>query len=411
MTGSQRADGRLRVLNVVGARPNFVKAASLVAAYRGHDWVDPVLVHTGQHYDEAMSAGFFRDLGLPRPDVNLEVGSGSHATQTAEIMKAFERTALQVQPDVVLVFGDVNSTIACGLVAAKNGIPLAHVEAGLRSGDRKMPEEINRVLTDAISDLLFCTEQSGVENLAREGIARDKVFLVGNTMVDTLLRNRERSKASNVLRELGLGGGGGGAPGGGDLASGDDLAGRGDLASGDDLAGASDATGGYAVATLHRPSNVDDRRTLEGILDAFAELRADLPIVLPIHPRLREMLGRFGMERRPLASGLCVAEPFGYLDFLKLVDNARVVLTDSGGLQEETTALGVPCVTLRENTERPVTVEAGTNRLAGTSSDRIVTACRDAMAESAARKPNSTPPLWDGRAGERIVAVLKEKLT
>lgn len=423
MTGSRRADGRLRVLNVVGARPNFVKAASLVAAYRGHDWVDPVLVHTGQHYDEAMSAGFFRDLGLPRPDVNLEVGSGSHATQTAEIMKAFERTALQVQPDVVLVFGDVNSTIACGLVAAKNGIPLAHVEAGLRSGDRKMPEEINRVLTDAISDLLFCTEQSGVENLAREGIVRDKVFLVGNTMVDTLLRNRERSKASSVLRELGLGGGGGHAPGGDDLASGDDLAGdgdsaggddlagRGDSAGGDDLAGVSDATVGYAVATLHRPSNVDDRRTLEGILDAFAELRADLPIVLPIHPRLREMLGRFGMERRPLASGLCVAEPFGYLDFLKLVDNARVVLTDSGGLQEETTALGVPCVTLRENTERPVTVEAGTNRLAGTSPDRIVTACRDAMAESAARKPNSTPPLWDGRAGERIVAVLKEKLT
>lgn len=418
VNGSRRVAGRLRVLNVVGARPNFVKAASLIAAYRGHDWVDPVLVHTGQHYDEAMSAGFFRDLGLPRPDVNLEVGSGSHATQTAEIMKAFERTALQVQPDVVVVFGDVNSTIACGLVAAKNGIPLAHVEAGLRSGDRKMPEEINRVLTDAISDLLFCTEQSGVENLAREGVARDKVFLVGNTMVDTLLRNRERSKASNVLRELGLGGGGGSASasgddlaGDGDSASGDDPAGRGDSASGDDLAGASDTTVGYAVATLHRPSNVDDRRTLEGILDAFAELRADLPIVLPLHPRLREMLGRFGLDRRPLANGLCVAEPFGYLDFLKLVDNARVVLTDSGGLQEETTALGVPCVTLRENTERPVTVEVGTNRLAGTNPDRIVTACRDAMAESAPREPRSTPPLWDGRAGERIVAVLKEKLT
>ena len=407
VNGSRRVAGRLRVLNVVGARPNFVKAASLIAAYRGHDWVDPVLVHTGQHYDEAMSAGFFRDLGLPRPDVNLEVGSGSHATQTAEIMKAFERTALQVQPDVVLVFGDVNSTIACGLVAAKNGIPLAHVEAGLRSGDRKMPEEINRVLTDAISDLLFCTEQSGVENLAREGIAHDKVFLVGNTMVDTLLRNRERSKASNVLRELGLGGGGGRAPGegGSASASGDDLAG------GNNLAGASDTTVGYAVATLHRPSNVDDRRTLEGILDAFAELRADLPIVLPLHPRLREMLGRFGLDRRPLANGLCVAEPFGYLDFLKLVDNARVVLTDSGGLQEETTALGVPCVTLRENTERPVTVEVGTNRLAGTNPDRIVATCRVAMAESAPREPRPPPPLWDGRAGERIVAVLKEKLT
>lgn len=368
------------MLNVVGARPNFVKAASLVAAYRDHHWIDPVLVHTGQHYDEAMSAGFFRDLGLPPPDVNLGVGSGTHATQTAEIMKAFERTALEMQPDVVLVFGDVNSTIACGLVAAKLGVPLAHVEAGLRSGDRRMPEEINRVLTDAISDLLFCTEQSGVENLAREGIAGDKVFLVGNTMVDSLLRHRERSKASNVLRDLGL-----------------------------DESG--DATGGYAVATLHRPSNVDDRRTLEGILDAFAELRADLPIVLPLHPRLREMLGRFGLERRPLARGLRVAEPFGYLDFLKLVDNARVVLTDSGGVQEETTALGVPCVTLRENTERPVTVAAGTNRLAGTSPDRIVTACRDAMAEWAARESRPTPPLWDGRAGERIVAALKEKLT
>ncbi len=356
-----------------------MKAASLVAAYRGCEWIDPVLVHTGQHYDEAMSASFFRDLELPRPAVDLGVGSGSHATQTAEIMKTFEAAALELRPDVVLVFGDVNSTIACGLVAAKRGIPLAHVEAGLRSGDRTMPEEINRVLTDAISDLLFCTEHAGVENLAREGVAGDRVFLVGNTMVDTLLRCRDRSRASGVLEELGL------------PAAGED---------GD----------GYAVATLHRPSNVDDRRTLAGILDAFEELRADLPIVLPLHPRLRKTLARFGLERRVAATRVRTTEPLGYLDFLKLVDNARVVLTDSGGLQEETTALGVPCVTLRENTERPVTVEAGTNRLAGTSPGRIVTACRDALAESVGSEARSSPPLWDGRAGERIVAVLKERL-
>ena len=372
---------KVRVLNVVGARPNFVKVASLMTAYRGCDRIDPVLIHTGQHYDEAMSAGFFRDLGLPHPEVNLDVGSGSHAVQTAEIMKAFEGVAREMRPDAVLVVGDVNSTIACGLVAAKLGFPLAHVEAGLRSGDRTMPEEINRVLTDAISDLLFCTEQAGVENLAREGVAHDKVFLVGNTMVDTLLRHRERSKASTVLEDLGL---------------------VGNLRGG----------GGYAVATLHRPSNVDQERTLTGILDAFEEMQADLPIVLPLHPRLRESLARFGLVRRvERMNRLRTAAPFGYLDFLKLVDNARIVLTDSGGLQEETTALRVPCVTLRENTERPVTVEIGTNRLAGTTPEGILASYRDAMAEfEAGEARSSVPPLWDGRAGDRIVEILTDNL-
>lgn len=384
----------VRVLNVVGARPNFVKMASLMEAYRGCNRIDPVLVHTGQHYDDALSARFFRDLRLPRPDVNLEVGSGSHAVQTAEIMKAFERVALQMRPDAVLVVGDVNSTIACGLVAAKLGVPLIHVEAGLRSGDRTMPEEINRVLTDAISDLMFCTERAGVENLAREGVAHDKVFLVGNTMVDTLLRHRERSRVSPVLDEL-------------------------------QLENSTEA-GGYAVATLHRPSNVDEEDTLAGILDALKEMQADLPVVLPLHPRLRDSLARFGLEERVAAlPGLRTASPFGYLDFLKLVDNARIVLTDSGGLQEETTALGVPCVTLRENTERPVTVEVGTNRLAGTSPEGIVAAYRKATVEltkraASARRAESAekttdagstlPPLWDGRAGDRIVATLVEKL-
>ncbi len=372
----------VRVLNVVGARPNFVKIASLIDAFQRCERIDPVLVHTGQHYDDAMSARFFRDLGLPRPDVNLEVGSGSHAVQTAEIMKAFEKVALRLCPDAVLVVGDVNSTIACGLVAAKLGVPLIHVEAGLRSGDRTMPEEINRVLTDAISDLLFCTESAGVENLAREGVAHDKVFLVGNTMVDTLLRHRERSRASAVLQDLRLEG--------------------------------STKAGGYAVATLHRPSNVDEERTLTGILDALEAVQADLPVVLPLHPRLRASLARFGLEERVASlAGLRTAAPFGYLDFLKLVDNARVVLTDSGGLQEETTALGVPCVTLRENTERPATIEIGTNRLAGTTREGILAAYRDATAEAAqgvGEAGSMLPPLWDGRAGERIAATLEAKL-
>ena len=368
------SDGRLRVAHVVGARPNFIKIAPLLAAYRGSARIDPLLVHTGQHYDAAMSGRFFHDLGIPEPDVDLAVGPGGHAAQTAAIMTAFEAVALDRRPDAVVVVGDVNSTVACGLVAAKLGIPLAHVEAGLRSRDRAMPEEINRVVTDAISDLLFCTEQAGVDNLAREGIDAGRVFLVGNLMVDALMRYRNRWEASPVLGTMRL------------------------------------AAGRYAVLTLHRPSNVDDRGVLAGLLDAVDRIQRDMPVVLPVHPRLRAALARFGLEER-LATlpGLRATEPLGYLDCLKLIGHAAVCLTDSGGIQEETTALGVPCLTLRENTERPVTVEAGTNRIVGRDPGRVVAAFRDAA--SRPRPPSVGPPrFWDGAAAGRIAAVLEAEL-
>ena len=319
------ADARrpLRILNVVGARPNFMKIAPLMGAYRAAGGIDATLVHTGQHYDETMNRVFFRDLGIPRPDANLGVGSASHAVQTAEIMKAFEPVLEAQQPDRVVVVGDVNSTIACALVAVKLGIPVAHVEAGLRSGDRTMPEEINRILTDAISDQLFCTEQAGVENLAAEGV-RSGVHLVGNVMVDTLLAHRRRAAESTVLDELGL------------------------------------APGSYALLTLHRPSNVDRREVLAGLLDAMDAIGRELPLVAPLHPRLRAALAEHGLaERLAALPRLKTLPPQGYLDFLKLMSEARVVLTDSGGIQEETTILGVPCLTLRHNTERPATVELG----------------------------------------------------
>ena len=367
-------DGRLRIAHVVGARPNFVKIAPLLDAYRGSASIDPLLVHTGQHYDAVMSGRFFRDLGIPDPDVNLAVGPGSHAQQTAAIMTAFELTALERRPDAVLVVGDVNSTVACGLVAAKLGIPLVHVEAGLRSRDRAMPEEINRVVTDAISDLLFCTEQAGVDNLAREGIDGDRMFLVGNLMVDALMRHRDRWEASPILGRLGL------------------------------------APGRYAVLTLHRPSNVDDRAVLAGLLDAVERIQKEMPVVLPVHPRLRGALARFGLKGRLAAlPGLRATEPLGYLDCLKLIASAAVCLTDSGGVQEETTALGVPCLTLRENTERPVTVDAGTNRVVGRDPGRVVAAFRDAA--SRPRVPSGRAPrFWDGKTAGRIAAVLGAKL-
>ena len=361
---------RIRVLHVVGARPNFVKIAPLMAACRHTGAVEPMLVHTGQHHGEAMSDSFFRDLGIPEPDVRE--GPCSHAVRTAEVMVGFERVVLDHRPDAVLVVGDVDSTLACGLVAAKLRIPLAHVEAGLRSGDRSMPEEINRVVTDAVSDLLFCTEQAAVENLAREGIDADRIFLVGNVMVDTLLGHRERAGASRVLETLGL------------------------------------APRAYAVLTLHRPSNVDDRPVLAGILDALERVQAELPVVTPLHPRLRTALARSGLDRRLAAMDrLMPIDPLGYTDFLKLMDDARIVLTDSGGIQEETTILGVPCLTLRENTERPVTIEAGTNRLVGTDPEHIVAAFHEAVSGP---RPSRTPPLWDGRSADRVAAVLAGRL-
>jgi UDP-N-acetylglucosamine 2-epimerase (non-hydrolysing) len=363
----------MKIINVVGARPNFMKIAPLMAAYDKHPSIERLLVHTGQHYDAAMSELFFRQLGIPEPDINLEVGSASHAMQTAEIMKAFEPVMLEHRPDVVLVVGDVNSTIACGLVAVKLGARLVHVEAGLRSRDRSMPEEINRVLTDSISDLLFCTEQSGLDNLLAEGVPQDRVFLVGNVMIDTLLKNRAQAERSTVLDDHGL------------------------------------EPGAYAPLTLHRPSNVDDPETFGRILDALDVIQRDLPIIFPVHPRTRAILKQSPLGSRVEAmSGLRLIDPLGFLDFLKLMSEARLVLTDSGGIQEETTILGVPCLTLRENTERPITIEIGSNQLVGTDTQAILDAYRSVMQGQAST--GQQPPLWDGRAAERIVKIILREL-
>ena len=350
-----------------------MKIAPLMQAYRSHTAFEPLLLHTGQHYDEKMSDLFFRELGIPQPDINLGVGSGSHAKTVAQIMVAFEQVVLEHKPQAVLVVGDVNSTIACGLVAVKLGVKLIHVEAGLRSFDRTMPEEINRVLTDSISDLLFCTEQSGVDNLRREGIADDKVFLVGNLMIDTLLKQRSKADGSTILNDLEL------------------------------------TERSYAVLTMHRPSNVDDRAAFGRLSDALEVLQRELPIIFPVHPRTRKMLADSPFGRRVEAlQNLRMIDPLGYLDFLKLMANARVVLTDSGGIQEETTILGVPCLTLRENTERPVTCQLGSNRLVGTDPGRIVEAFEELM--SAPVRQPQVPPLWDGSAADRILAVMSERL-
>jgi UDP-N-acetylglucosamine 2-epimerase (non-hydrolysing) len=344
-----------------------------MAAFALRPEVEPLLVHTGQHFDERMSDLFFRQLRIPEPDINLGVGSGSHAVQTAEIMTAFEPVVLENAPDAVLVVGDVNSTIACGLVAVKMGVKLIHVEAGLRSFDRTMPEEINRILTDAISDMLFCTEQSALDNLRREGVPDEKVFLVGNVMIDTLLNNKAKAEQSSILEELRL------------------------------------ADGQYAVLTLHRPANVDNPRIVAQLLDALEVIQRDLPIVFPIHPRTRKSLVENGLAPRVEAMpGLRLIDPAGYLDFLKLLSHARIVLTDSGGIQEETTILKVPCLTLREKTERPVTVQVGSNRVVGTDPARIVGAYREAV--DGRRREYGVPPLWDGKAAERIAAVLAERL-
>lgn len=369
-----RGDTQVKVINVVGARPNLMKIAPIMEAFKTRPHIQTRLVHTGQHYDAAMSDLFFRDLGLPQPDINLGVGSGSHAAQTANIMLAFEPVLLKEKPDLVVVVGDVNSTIACGLVAVKLGIKLAHVEAGLRSFDRTMPEEINRILTDAISDALFCTEKSGVDNLLREGIPPGRIHFVGNVMIDTLLRHRQRAALSPILQRFHL------------------------------------APRAYAALTLHRPANVDDPRTFSELLGVLETISRDMPIVFPVHPRTRNAFELHGLHQRvSSAKNLLLTEPLGYLDFLHLMDNARVVLTDSGGIQEECTILKVPCVTLRDNTERPVTVECGANIVAGRQPERILAAYREALAIC----PDSirTPPYWDGRAAHRIVETLDRLFT
>lgn len=359
-----------KIINICGARPNFMKIAPLMRAYKQHPSIQPLLVHTGQHYDHNMSDLFFKQLNIPEPDINLEVGSGSHAIQTAQIMTKFEPIVLEHKPDIVLVVGDVNSTIACGMVAVKLGVKLAHVEAGLRSFDRDMPEEINRVLTDSISDMLFVSEPSGVTNLRREGVADGKIFFSGNVMIDTLKANRDRAEQSKVLDTLGL------------------------------------KSGQYNVATLHRPSNVDDPKVFGKLLDAFDVIQKDLPIVFPMHPRTVANLKKLGLADRMAAmKQIKIVEPLGYLDFLKLTANACAVLTDSGGIQEETTILGVWCITLRENTERPATIDQGTNTLVGTDPDKIMSTYKQ---KRALGKPDGklVPDKWDGRAAERIAEVL-----
>jgi UDP-N-acetylglucosamine 2-epimerase (non-hydrolysing) len=373
----------IRLLSIVGARPNFMKVAPIVEELKKFPDVEHSLVHSGQHYDELLSGNFFADLGLPKPDVNLEVGSGSHAVQTAEIMKRLEPVLLDYKPQTILVVGDVNSTLAAALTAVKLGIAVAHVEAGLRSFDITMPEEINRKLTDAVSSLLFVTEQSGVENLKREGVPSEKIFLVGNVMIDCVLQHRKLAAKSPILERLGMRQNGSGCR-------------------------------PYGVLTLHRPSNVDDPKTLQGILRAVSDVAAELPIFFPIHPRTRKNIESFGLVRYLADAsgadhrGIVPLDPLGYLDFLSLNDCARIVLTDSGGVQEETTALGVPCLTLRENTERPATVEYGSNQVVGVDSDRILMAAQFILQNPARR--SQRPPLWDGKAASRIVVILREHL-
>jgi UDP-N-acetylglucosamine 2-epimerase (non-hydrolysing) len=368
---------------VAGARPNFVKIAPLMeqlSAQRARG-IEALLVHTGQHYNEAMSRLFFDQLAIPRPDVNLEVGSGSHAQQTGEVLARIEPVLRDWKPDVVVVVGDVNSTLAAALAAAKLHIAVAHVEAGLRSFDRAMPEETNRVLTDALADWLFVSEPSGVENLRREGVAESKIHLVGNVMIDSLRKFRELARASSALRDLRL----------------------------LDDAGMPRP---FALLTLHRPSNVDDAATLRPLLECLAQISREIPILFPAHPRTQERIARFGLaalvrtEWQNADSGVLMCPPVGYLEFLHLESEAAFVLTDSGGIQEETTVLDVPCLTLRENTERPITVTEGTNTLVGNHPARILAAARAILAGQG--KPGRIPALWDGKAAERIVRLLVE---
>lgn len=384
----------IRIMSIVGARPNFMKVASIARAVEEHNAsqripsIDHLIVHTGQHYDDQMSEVFFDELGLPKPRINLNVGSASHAVQTAEIMTRFEPVLLEHQPDVIVLVGDVNSTVACALVASKIEYPpqgsrptghasrrrplIAHVEAGLRSFDRDMPEEINRILTDALSDLLFITERDAGINLEREGVLQGKIHFVGNAMIDTLIANLEKAtqRRPDTLSEY-----------------------------------RSHVNGGYALVTLHRPSNVDVPQHLSALMSCLKEISGRIPIIFPIHPRTRSNLERFGMHQEVSEdSRIIFIQPLGYLEFLGLLKSATLVLTDSGGIQEETTFLKIPCITLRDNTERPVTVSLGTNYLAGADPDKIVETAFTVL--DGKGKKGKIPPLWDGKAGQRIVQIL-----
>ncbi len=363
-----------KLLIVAGARPNFMKIAPIIRELqRGSYPFEYKLVHTGQHYDKEMSDVFFEELEIPPPDYHLDVGSGSHAEQTAKVMVRFEEICMKDRPDLVMVVGDVNSTLACSIVAKKLRIKVAHVEAGLRSRDMTMPEEVNRIVTDALSDYFFVTEKSGVDNLVAEGKPNDAIFFVGHVMIDNLFHQVEKLKR---LPDHAF-----------------------------ETTSFKRRHPSYGVVTLHRPSNVDDPETLAGIIEALAEVSAELPLIFPVHPRTQANIGKFGLE---IPESIVTTKPLSYMEFLNLFKDARLVLTDSGGIQEETTALGIPCITLRENTERPITVEEGTNVLVGSDPARIVAEARKALSGSAAA--SKKPELWDGRASARILSTLADVL-
>jgi UDP-N-acetylglucosamine 2-epimerase (non-hydrolysing) len=355
-----------KITVIVGARPNFMKAAPVLKEILQHpDSLSAFLIHTGQHYDHNLSKLFFEDLGMPNPDLYLGVGSGSHAEQTAKIMVELEIVMMKRRPDLVMVFGDVNSTLAGALVASKLCIPLSHVEAGLRSFDKTMPEEINRMVADCLADYLFVTEKSGMENLLREGVNPQKIIFVGNTMIDSLVGNLEAAQKSGILDQLSL------------------------------------KPRGYAVLTLHRPSNVDDIAILSSLLEVISTIGRKTPVVFPCHPRTRKELNEFGLLDKIDKDAIRIVEPLGYLDFLKLQSESKFVLTDSGGIQEETTYLGIPCITLRESTERPITAELGTNVITGIDPGKIISAANSII--DGKMKKSRIPELWDGKAARRIV--------
>ena len=360
------------VILVVGARPNFMKIAPIHAELERRG-IAQILLHTGQHYDENMSKVFFDDLGMPQPDIYLGIGSGSHATQTAKVMVEFEKVCKEHKPSMVVVVGDVNSTVACSMVCAKEWIPCAHVEAGLRSFDREMPEEINRLITDAIADYLLTPSPDGDENLRKEGVAEERIKRVGNVMIDSLFNNLERAKESTIHTELNI------------------------------------EKGNYGVLTLHRPSNVDEKEAFTQILDALEEIGSRIPLVFPLHPRTKSRAEQFGLTNRlESIPNIVLTGPAGYLDFVALMAESKLVLTDSGGLQEETTALGIPCLTLRENTERPITVTEGTNTIVGNDTQAILDAAFDILENGG--KAGRIPELWDGKTAQRIADIIQERI-
>ena len=363
---------QIKILNIVGARPNFMKIAPIHRLMKISENFDPLLLHTGQHYDQKMSKIFFDDLEMPEPQIYLGVGSGSHAEQTGRVMIELEKIVMELNPDLILVVGDVNSTLAASLVASKLHVPIAHVEAGLRSFDRNMPEEINRIVTDSVADLLLVTEKSGETNLVNEGVPQSKIHFVGNVMIDSLLHFRQKAQNSKILEQLNL------------------------------------VEQPYSLVTLHRPSNVDSQKSFSNILDAFNEIEKKIPIIFPIHPRTKKMIEQLGFGKKiENMKNLKMTDPLGYLDFLNIMQSAKFLLTDSGGIQEETTVLGIPCITMRENTERPVTVELGTNVIVGMNTEKIINESSKIL--SGTFKKGQIPPLWDGKAATRIIEIIKNK--